>query len=232
MRKLQQALSSHGFNPGPIDGDFGPRTEAAVKRFQASRGLVADGVLSPKTSAALASGDVFVPPSPPADPSPSGPVRDRIVALARAELARGVREDAGEDRDAAGRIVEYRRAVTGAGENPTAREPWCADFASFIYRQAGVPLGPNGQGQDYVPFLRDWAQSVGRYHPKGNYSPRPGDLVIISYGGARPDHVTVVTKIEGGRVHTIGGNESDSVKASSHSPSSGYILGYVTPPGS
>ncbi len=41
---LQQALKDKGFDPGSIDGDFGPGTEAALMSYQASAGLVADGI--------------------------------------------------------------------------------------------------------------------------------------------------------------------------------------------
>lgn len=34
---------------GKIDGDFGPRTEGAVKSFQSSRGIVVDGIVGPIT---------------------------------------------------------------------------------------------------------------------------------------------------------------------------------------
>lgn len=52
-RSIQEALRLAGVDPGPVDGMFGPRTEQAVRRFQSSRGLAADGVVGPRTWAAL-----------------------------------------------------------------------------------------------------------------------------------------------------------------------------------
>jgi peptidoglycan hydrolase-like protein with peptidoglycan-binding domain len=54
VRDLQSALLRRGINPGPLDGVFGPRTEAAVRRFQEVEALATDGVAGPKTLAALA----------------------------------------------------------------------------------------------------------------------------------------------------------------------------------
>ena len=53
VREVQQLLNSQGFNPGPIDGIFGPRTQNAVIAFQRSRGLVQDGIVGIKTWTAL-----------------------------------------------------------------------------------------------------------------------------------------------------------------------------------
>ena len=50
---LQKTLMAKGINPGPIDGIFGPKTEDAVKRYQERSGLEADGIVGPKTFAAL-----------------------------------------------------------------------------------------------------------------------------------------------------------------------------------
>jgi peptidoglycan L-alanyl-D-glutamate endopeptidase CwlK len=53
VKRLQRSLKAAGFSPGPIDGDFGPATEAAVLAFQRSAGLLADGIAGPRTRSAL-----------------------------------------------------------------------------------------------------------------------------------------------------------------------------------
>src|SRR5919198_370363 len=54
VRALQRRLRRAGERPGPIDGLFGPRTEAAVERFQGSHGLAVDGIVGEATRGALA----------------------------------------------------------------------------------------------------------------------------------------------------------------------------------
>jgi peptidoglycan hydrolase-like protein with peptidoglycan-binding domain len=62
VAELQFALALHGFPSGPFDGAFGPRLEGALRRFQRSAGLVADGLAGPAVVAALRA------PAPPAPP--------------------------------------------------------------------------------------------------------------------------------------------------------------------
>ncbi len=50
---LQRALAAAGFYHGLIDGLFGPITGAAARAFQASQGLVVDGIVGPNTWSAL-----------------------------------------------------------------------------------------------------------------------------------------------------------------------------------
>jgi peptidoglycan hydrolase-like protein with peptidoglycan-binding domain/DNA invertase Pin-like site-specific DNA recombinase len=53
VRTLQRSLRVVGEHPGPIDGRFGPRTEAAVIRFQRRQGLAVDGLVGNATMGAL-----------------------------------------------------------------------------------------------------------------------------------------------------------------------------------
>jgi peptidoglycan hydrolase-like protein with peptidoglycan-binding domain len=45
VRQLQEALKEAGHDPGRIDGEFGPATEAAVRAFQQEKEIAVDGVV-------------------------------------------------------------------------------------------------------------------------------------------------------------------------------------------
>jgi peptidoglycan hydrolase-like protein with peptidoglycan-binding domain len=53
VKLAQKRLVMRWYNPGPIDGKFGAKTEKAVKEYQGHRGLTADGIIGPKTWARL-----------------------------------------------------------------------------------------------------------------------------------------------------------------------------------
>lgn len=53
VKTLQTKLNNWGYDAGAVDGIFGSKTQAAVKRFQQKNGLVADGIVGAKTAAAL-----------------------------------------------------------------------------------------------------------------------------------------------------------------------------------
>lgn len=63
VKTLQQALATHGFNPGAIDGMYGQGTVAAVMAFQKSEGLLPDGIAGPRTLSALGLADSTTLPS-------------------------------------------------------------------------------------------------------------------------------------------------------------------------
>ncbi len=53
VRDLQSALTDAGYPCGKLDGIFGQKTDAAVRAYQASRGLVVDGKAGRNTITAL-----------------------------------------------------------------------------------------------------------------------------------------------------------------------------------
>lgn len=76
---LQQELVRHGHDL-EVDGIFGPATEAAVRDFQATRGLSVDGIVGPDAWAAL-TGTVTVPgTSPPtSEPAAAAPLSGPVL---------------------------------------------------------------------------------------------------------------------------------------------------------
>ncbi len=50
---IQQRLKQWGYYTGAIDGILGPKSIAAIKKFQKNNGLVVDGIVGPKTAAKI-----------------------------------------------------------------------------------------------------------------------------------------------------------------------------------
>lgn len=84
VRDLQEGLRAGGFDPGPVDGIFGPRTDTAVRAFQADRGLEVDGIVGPRTWEALGrsggSGAPTTPVEPGEVPATGDAVTDQRIA--------------------------------------------------------------------------------------------------------------------------------------------------------
>jgi peptidoglycan hydrolase-like protein with peptidoglycan-binding domain len=54
-RNVQKALHHRGYYQGPVDGIFGPRTRAAIRRFQNSIGAKSTGYLTAVEASRLVS---------------------------------------------------------------------------------------------------------------------------------------------------------------------------------
>ena len=137
-----------------------------------------------------------------------------IVAAAAGEVGQAEQPAGSNDSP---RIAQYRSATAGA----PGPGPWCAYFASWACRQAGVPVGDHGEGFGSVDALYGWAQRSGRAAPTGSgYVPKPGDLIVFH------EHIGVVENVlPNGQIQTIEGNSSDQVARRTHPPSD--AVGFV-----
>jgi hypothetical protein len=147
--------------------------------------------------------------------APASSAGQAIVNLVRNEI--GVAEQPPGSNDAP-RIAQFRQATAGSGVGP-----WCAYFTSWAAREAGVPLGDNGQGFGRVDDVYAWAQKSGKAIPNGEgVRPEPGDLIVWD------EHIGVVESVAAdGTIKTIEGNSSDKVSERTYPPGSRPAIGYV-----
>ncbi len=161
---------------------------------------------------ALASAGATAAPS---GAAPSGAGNPAIVAIARSQV--GVTEEPPGSNNSPV-IAEYRTATAGAMPG----EPWCAYFASWVARQAGEPLGAQGQGFGAVADIWSWAQQTGRAVTNGpGVVPQPGDLIVFG-----DHHVGIVDQVlPDGDIETVEGNYDNSVSLVVRGPdeATGYV---------
>lgn len=128
------------------------------------------------------------------------PLQQRIVTLARQEYAK--------------KPVSYDAAVLTYTQGVS--EPWCADFASWIFKQAGQPFSNPNSGSWRIPgvyTLQDYFQTSRRYVQAGSYVPKTGDVAIYHAGEG---HTNIVLSVHGGQMTTIGGNEGGHIVIRTH----------------
>lgn len=149
------------------------------------------------------------------------PVRQNVVCLAQQELQLW---DSGQLKPGNG-YFKYSENIV---------QDWCADFASWIYNQAGKPVNPPPAWRvAAVAGIRTIGQSNRngfQWRPAGNYTPRPGDLAIHDIGAS---HVNIVTQVNGNTITLIGGNQGSGPYPSGSRVSQDTnikdVSGYVVP---
>lgn len=188
-KSVQRRLHKLGFNPGPIDGIRGRMTTAAVKRFQESKGLVADGIVGPQTTKAL------------------------FGALAPAEPSN---IDGMPWMDEARRLVGTRE-VAGPGSNQTILDmaetididyndddiAWCGLFVGHcIGASLGdepLPVNPLG-ARKWLKFGEQCNPQLGAVLVFWRVSPEDWRGHVGFYAGEDASHY-----------HVLGGNQSNAV---------------------
>jgi hypothetical protein len=146
-------------------------------------------------------------------PASQAGVTDRVIKAARVELRKGVKEVPDGSNNSAD-IARYRTAFPW--KMPIAA--WCGYFVSYVTKEAGIPLGDNGEGIGSVSAIRDWAKRTGRWRTKG---PRRGDLWVKRNIG----HVGIVERVVPGGIVSLDGNWSNRVAETSRTNAD--IAGFV-----
>jgi hypothetical protein len=191
---VQRRLAALGFDPGPLDGEYGPATAAAVRAFQTAAGIEVDGIVGPQTRAALARAGPQPPP---------GPAGSLVGRRALAEARRWVGTTASPP--------SSNRTPFGAWFGVDG-VPWCNIFVSYCFAVgAGFTIaagfrgaGCTPKGCAYVPTTEAWLRSTGLW--LGRVDPHPGDIAIYNWDGGPPDHIGIVESGAGGRFSAIEGN--------------------------
>ncbi|WP_330250153.1 CHAP domain-containing protein [Nocardia sp. NBC_00565] len=115
-----------------------------------------------------------------------------------------------------GRIVTVlEREFKAPGDGPKyaegVDEPWCADFVSWVLREADAPLANPNSGSWRIPgvyTLQEYYQGADRFVPIGSgYQPRTGDVLLYAEQSPFGQHTNIVVTADNGVVTTIGGNE-------------------------
>lgn len=223
---------------------------AAVASWQRARPpLMPDGVLGPRSWARLELETRFSTARPrwPAWLTPSADTDTLAVppwvAMARKEVARGVREEKGIGSNNP-RILEYintfgylgdidhkvkdrrsgNKVASGKKMSEVDETPWCACFVNWCLINAGQPRGPSARARDWL----DYGTKIS--------TPRLGAIAVVyhtpgaSTAGTTSSgyHVAFYTGGAGNSVTLLGGNQGD---AASEKTYKGYwtVQGYTWP---
>ncbi len=105
--------------------------------------------------------------------------------------------------------TEFDAQRPGTAYSDGVAEPWCADFVSYVMREAGMPLANPNSGAWRIPgvyTLQEYYQSAGRFEPP-SYLPVAGDVVMYNDPSPFGQHTNVVIANDNGVLTTVGGNE-------------------------
>jgi hypothetical protein len=178
------------------------------------------------------------------------PLRSRIVSTAQDQV--GYQTDPSDSY--CNRFSAYWNAGTDDCGNSNLDEEWCADFAAWVWQQAGAEvtyrLQPGDLNSDSASFYI-WGVDHGTWHPvSSRYTPQPGDVAVYGLDtvAVTAVHVAVVTAAtsdnrapdvingDGDRtgfsVVEVGNHQAFADVKGKGAPLSGYVSPVEAPPGS
>lgn len=206
---IQRALKAKGFDPGPLDGIQGPKTDDAIVAFKRSVGLRARPYIGPLTLEKLL-----------------GKVRGKVPGLTPPvpwmnEAAKHIGLHEGRNFAA---LAAWLRS-DGKTLGDPRKLPWCGDFVDTCLRLT-LPNEPRPGALGKNPYLaRNWLLL-------GEESPPAYGAVVVFWRGSRSGHsghvgFAVAFDPVRNRIKVRGGNQSNSV--SDAWLGADRILGYRKP---
>lgn len=110
-------------------------------------------------------------------------------------------------------------AYPGSDYSNGVIEHWCADFVSWVYKQAGIPFtdGQDGWLIRGVSGLIDYFKNKQIFIALGQGDPQPGDAILY-YANGEGKHVQIVIGYDSATktVTYIGGNECNGMPGCNH----------------
>ena len=191
IRSIQEALAKAGFDPGPIDGLSGPKTESALRAFRLAAGFANPvgatlSLFEPDMLQTLFNGKP--PPTPPHDAPWIDVGWDKMLLHEKFDNAS---------------LFSWLR-FGGRSVGDPSKIPWCGDFVEtcISIALAREPLPKN-------PYLaRNWLK-----FGKQIDQPAPGAIAVFYRGD--PDglygHVGFYVSEDKKYLHILGGNQGKRI---------------------
>lgn len=192
--EVQRALLAAGYNPGAIDGVPGAKSRAAVREFQAGKGLKVDGIAGQLTQAALAQYAHPARAGRPADAIPAG-----LPWMVEAQRLIGTTEVAGKGNNVD--ILDWARPLDLVYDADEI--PWCGLFTCHCLTST-LPDEP-------VPTQPLAARNWQRFGMA--VTPQLGAVLVFWRGSKQgwSGHVGYYWGEDDVHYHVLGGNQSDQV---------------------
>lgn len=227
VRALQTILRDRRFNPGTIDGIFGPNTENAVKQLQTAMRIQVDGIVGPQTKRSLgvtsgdttrtsssnSTGDAEVTPTN--AEAPAGPGRNQSSGWSTIEI-NGTTYEVGNDYVRNG--GEYATFSGNSARAYCQRMNWIMPTAAMcaaIARQARIIPMPTQPQYD----------RNSRFYPTGDAAYHTQQIFQLT-GGGFPSGL-----VAGHKKDVVDGNGSGTCLWGGAKPGGGFWQGGGCPHG-